>query len=137
MGLLRSRRAFIPGILALILLSGGGCLSDNNPTQNFVLGRVQVVVTDTNGAPAPLLNVNLTLTNKSIWRAALTGSDGKAEFGAAEGGVIIQNYLVNLDLSVQYVLAPNETNDKPVTPVENQTTVVQFKVAKSTIIPPA
>jgi hypothetical protein len=137
MHLSRPRKALVPGSLALLLLFASGCSSYSTPTQTYVLGRIQVAVTDTAGAAVPQLSVNLTLTNKSIWRASLTSSDGKAEFGASEGGVIIQNYLVHLILTGQYVLAPNETNDKPVTPIENQLIVVQFEVMKTSITPPA
>lgn len=137
MNLSRSKRILIPGILSLLLVSASGCLSDNTPTQNFVLGRVQVEIKDTDGAAVPLIRVDLTKTDKSIWREVLTTTDGTAEFGAVEGGVIIQNYLVHVILPVQYILAPNETNDKPVTPIENQITVIQVKLAKSSATPPS
>jgi hypothetical protein len=135
MRLLRSRLVLAPVLLAL--LSAAGCNS-SSATDNIVLGQVQVSVTDAGGNPVSGLNVDLLLTDKAtVWRRSLTSADGKAEFGAAEGGVILQNYIVRLTLGIQYSLATNETNDKPVTPVADQLTTVEFHVVKTTVVPPA
>src|SRR6476646_6194177 len=93
---------------------------------NYPLGNVTAVVVDTNGAPVDQVQVNLMLPDKAtLWRTAITGSDGKAIFGSGEGGVLVQDYLVVFPSSVQWSLASGETNFKPVTAVEGQTVTVQ------------
>jgi hypothetical protein len=103
---------------------------------DYPLGNVTAVVVDTNGAPVDQVQVNLMLPDKAtLWRTAITGSDGKAIFGSGEGGVLVQDYLVVFPSSVQWSLASGETNFKPVTAVEGQTVTVQFKVQKVVINP--
>lgn len=134
MDLIRSRFAFTVMLLAAVSLSGIGCNDTSAP--NYALGNVEVVVTEASGAPVSAVQVNLMLTDKAtLWRTAITGSDGKAQFGAGEGGVLIQDYLVFFPSNVQYTLAPGEANYKPITAIENQTVTVQLKVAKIVINP--
>src|ERR1043165_6678249 len=80
---------------------------------DYPLGNVTAVVVDTNGAPVDQVQVNLMLPDKAtLWRTAITGTDGKAIFGSGEGGVLVQDYLVFFPSSVQWALASGETNYK-------------------------
>jgi hypothetical protein len=117
---------FLP-ILAALAFSGG-CLNASDPGGS-VLGRIVVRVSDQNNAGVRDLAVDLMLTNRqTIWRSARTGSDGTAQFAGNEGGVILQNYIVRLRLIPAWQLAAGETNDKPVTPIGDQTVTVEFKL---------
>jgi hypothetical protein len=116
-------------LLAVAFL--GGC-TDTTDTGGTSLGRIIVRASDQNNAGVPDLMVDLRLANgQTIWRTARTGADGTAEFGASEGGVLLQNYIVRIRLTLQWQLATGESNDKPVTPVAGQTVTVEFKVAPS------
>jgi hypothetical protein len=137
MYLLRQRRISVSAILAVVVLSASACLSSNT-TDTLAIGRVQVLVTDSLGVGLSGVSVDLTLTDKlTIWRATLTTTDGTAEFAASEGGVLVQNYLVHVILPIQYSLSTGDTNDKPVTPVANETVIVKFKLAKTGLTPPS
>jgi hypothetical protein len=134
MNLLRSRstRSFA---LAGLLLCGGVACNSTSAT-SYALGDVVAVVTDANGAPVAQVQVNLMLTDKAtLWRTAVTGSDGKAQFGSGEGGVLVQDYLVFFPSQVQWKLADGETNYKPAKATQSQTVTVQFKVQKVVITP--
>lgn len=134
MNFVRSRLTRNVVLAGLILFGGVACNSSS--TGNYALGNVTAVVTDANGAPVEQVQVNLMLPDKAtLWRTAVTGSDGKAVFGSGEGGVLVQAYLVYFPSAVQWSLAAGETNYKPVTAVENQTVTVQFKVQKIVINP--
>jgi hypothetical protein len=120
-------------LLAAVSLFGAACNDTSAP--GYALGNVEAVVTE-NGVPVGQVQVNLMLTDKAtLWRTAITGSDGRAQFGSGEGGVIVQDYLVYFPSNVQYTLAPAETNYKPVKAVENATVTVQLKVAKVVVNP--
>ena len=120
--------------LAGFLIFATAC-NDTTAT-TYALGNVTAVVADTNGVPVDQVQVNLMLPDKAtLWRTAVTGTDGKAVFGSGEGGVLVQDYLVFFPSSVQWSLAAGETNYKPVKAVENQTVTVQFKVQKVVINP--
>lgn len=135
MNLLRLRSTRKIAFAGLILFVGAACNSSSS-TATYALGNVTAVVVDTNGTPVEQVQVNLMLTDKAtLWRTAVTGSDGKAVFGTGEGGVLVQDYLVFFPSAVQWKLADGETNYKPVTAVENQTVTVQFKVQKVVINP--
>ena len=109
-----------------------GCNDTSAPV--YAIGDVVVVVTDANGAPADQVRMNLMLPDKvTLWRIAVTGSDGKARFGTEDGGVLVQDYLVFFPIQSQWTLGAGETNYKPVKAVENQTVTVQFKVEKFVI----
>lgn len=130
---IRSRFAGTVTLLAVVLLSGIGCNDTSGP--GYALGNVEAVVTE-NDVPVGEVQVNLMLTDKAtLWRTAITGSDGKAQFGSGEGGVLIQDYLVFFPSNIQYTLAPGETNYKPITAIANQTVTVQLKVAKIVVNP--
>lgn len=134
MNLLRLRLTRNFALAALVLFGGAAC-NDTSGT-NYALGDVVAVVTDANGAPVEQVQVNLMLPDKAtLWRTAITGSDGKAQFGTGEGGVLVQDYLVFFPSQVQWKLADGETNYKPVKAVENQSATVQFKVQKVVINP--
>jgi hypothetical protein len=121
-------------LLAAVSFSGVGCNDTSGPT--YALGNVEVVVTEASGAPVSGVKVNLMLTDKAtLWRTAITGTDGKGQFGSGEGGVLIQDYLVFFPSNLQYALAAGETNYKPITAIENQTVTIQLKVAKVVINP--
>lgn len=133
MHLIRSRFTRAGMLLAAVSLFGAACNDTSGPA--YSLGNVEAVVTE-NGVPVGQVQVNLMLTDKAtLWRTAITGSDGRAQFGSGEGGVIIQDYLVFFPSNVQYTLAPGETNYKPITAIEGQTISVQLKVAKVVVIP--
>ena len=120
--------------LAGLLVFATACNSTTGTT--YAIGDVVVVVTDDSGAPADSVHVNLMLPDKAtLWRTAVTGSDGKARFGTDEGGVLVQDYLVFLPIQNAWTLAAGETNYKPANAVENQTVTVQFKVQKIVLNP--
>jgi hypothetical protein len=120
-------------LLATVSLLGAGC--NASESTGYALGGVEVVVTE-NNVPVSQVQVNLMLPDRAtLWRTAITLSDGKAQFGSGEGGVLVQDYLVFFPSNVQYTLAPGETNYKPVKAVENQTVSVQFKVVKVVVNP--
>jgi hypothetical protein len=104
---------------------------------NYATGVLTVTVTDTDNALVSGVGLNLMLPDKATtWRLAVTGSDGKATFGTEDGGmVLVQDYLVFFPPQTQWILAPGETNYKPVTAVKNQTVNVNFKVQKVVINP--
>src|SRR4026208_2371861 len=121
MQLIRSRFARPVMLLAAVLLFGAACNDTSGP--DYVTGTVTVTVTDTNNAPVSLVELELQLPDKAtIWRKAVTASDGKATFGLEDGGVVLaQDYLVFFPAHAQYTLAPGETNYKPITAIANQT----------------
>jgi hypothetical protein len=129
----RSRFVHLSIVSALSVFAVG-CNSTSAP--RYAIGDVVVVATDETGAPADQVHVNLMLPDKAtIWRTAVTGSDGKAQFGIEDGGVLVQNYLVFLPIQTQWALAADETNYKPANAVENQTVTVQLKVHKIEVTP--
>jgi hypothetical protein len=120
-------------LLAALSVFGAGC--NASESTGYALGTVEVMVTE-NGVPVPQVQVNLMLTDRAtLWRTAVTATDGKAQFGSGEGGVLVQDYLVFFPSNVQYTLAAGETNYKPVKAVENQTVSVQIKVTKVIVNP--
>jgi hypothetical protein len=134
MNLLRLRLTRNLALSGALLLGGVACNSTSAPS--YPLGDVIAVVTDANGVPVNQVQVDLMLTDKAtLWRTAVTGSDGKAQFGTGEGGVLVQDYLVFFPSQVQWKLADGETNYKPAKAVENQTVTVQFKLQKVVINP--
>ncbi|MFN2602843.1 MAG: hypothetical protein ABR582_08840 [Gemmatimonadaceae bacterium] len=121
-------------IVSALSVFAVGCNSTSAP--GYAIGEVGIVATDDNGAPADQVHVNLMLPDKAtIWRTAVTGSDGKAQFGTEDGGVLVQDYLVFFPIQTQWALAADETNYKPANAVENQTVTVQFKVHKIEVNP--
>ena len=135
MQLIRSRFARPVMLLAAVSLFGAACNDTSGP--DYITGTVTVTVTDTNNAPVSLVELELQLPDKvTIWRKAVTSSDGKATFGLEDGGVVlVQDYLVFFPAHAQYTLAPGETNYKPVTAIANQTVNVTLKLAKIVVNP--
>ena len=135
MHLSRSRFTRTVVLLAAVSWIGVACNDTSGPV--YATGTVTVTVTDTDNAPVDQVQVNLMLTDQAtLWRTAVTGSDGKATFGTEDGGVVlVQSYLVYFPAHAQYVLAPGETNYKPVTAIENQTVNVNLQLAKKVISP--
>jgi hypothetical protein len=133
MQLISSR--FARPVMLLAAVSSFGAACNASESTGYSLGNVEAVVTE-NGLPVSSVQVELWLPDKqTLWRQAVTGTDGKAIFGSGEGGVLVQDYLVFFPSNVQYTLAPGETNYKPVTAIENQTVSVQMKVAKIVVNP--
>lgn len=120
-------------IARIALLVGLPLVSACNEATAPDLGRVIVSVTEANNAGAALIPTDLLLaTTRQLWRATRTTTDGSAEFGATEGGVIPQDYIVTIDLiGTRYELANGETEEKPVTVVSGQTYTISFKVVKA------
>jgi hypothetical protein len=128
--------AVIGSILMLMGIAACSNLSAPAPP----LGHLQVFVTDSatgvgvGGLPMTLYVGSVT---GLAWAQLRTSTDGTGEFRPGDGGVIIQPYVVNLDLSSStYALAANETNNKPVTVLVGQTVTVTFKLHKGALGPP-
>jgi hypothetical protein len=124
--------AAILGIIGVTACSGIG---DPAPP----LGHLQVFVTDSaTGAGVGNLPMSLwanAFLTGTEWADLRTSTDGTGEFRPGDGGVIIQPYVVHLDLSASnYVLAAGETNNKPVTVVVGQTVTVTFKLHKGSVV---
>jgi len=126
----RSRAARRSVFFSVAVFALGACTDFSSPPPS--LGRVTVKVTAANETGVQGLPVDLLLPNKTtVWRAALTSTDGTAEFAEAEGGVIPQNYVVRLTFAGKpYVLAADETNDKAVTAAIGATQIVSFRIVR-------
>ncbi len=131
------RLSFVPRALAVasIALALSAC-TDFSKTPDL-LGRVTVKVTNDAGAPLSGISVDLLLNDRQTrWRNLLTGADGSGEFDTANGGVIPQTYVVRVLLSgTNFVIAPDDTNDKPVVVVLGQTHNVTFKLTPRVVGP--
>ena len=129
MRLLSSKRLLGSSLLALALLIVAACSLD---VAMYSTGRLQIQVVDTNGDPVPNIKADLLLEDKiTVWRSTTTGTDGKAEFDPAAGGVAIQGYYVRLILTPDWNMAPGEPNDKAVIPNGGSVIVVQFRITKA------
>ncbi|MDP9178624.1 MAG: hypothetical protein M3O61_13160 [Gemmatimonadota bacterium] len=94
-------------------------------------GRVQIQVADTSGNPVPNINADLLLDDRTtVWTSTTTGADGKAEFGAAGGGVTVRGYYVRLLLTPEWEMATDDSNDKAVIAYGGTVSVVSFKIAR-------
>src|SRR5688572_32194453 len=104
MRLFRSKRMLASTLLGASLLLVAGCSLDvamNNT------GRVRIQVADTSGNPVPNINADLLLDDRTtVWTSTTTGADGKAEFGAAGGGVTVGGYYVRLLQPPDWEMAP-------------------------------
>jgi hypothetical protein len=123
--------AVIGSILMLIGIAACGNLAAPAPP----LGHLQVFVTDSaTNVGVGTLPMSLwvgSFTTGTEWAELRTSTDGTGEFRPGDGGVIIQPYVVHLDLSAStYTLAASETNNKPVTVLVGQTVTVTFKLHK-------
>lgn len=119
-------------VLALAAVFFGGCLDS---TSNIPLGRLTVSVKDENGAGANAVVVDL-IRGTTLWASLYTSPNGTGEFRPGDGGVLPDNYTVQLRLdlggSTLYTLAADETGTRPATVVVDQTTTVNFKVTRRT-----
>ena len=128
MRLFSSKRILGSTLLAASLLILAAC---NLDVAMYSTGRLQILVEDLNGDPVPNIKADLLLEDKiTVWRSTTTGTDGKAEFDAAAGGVAIQGYYVRLILTPDWNMAPGEPNDKAVIPNGGSVIVVRFTIAK-------
>jgi hypothetical protein len=139
----RGSSIVIAAMLGMIGITACSGIGDPAPP----LGHLQVFVTDSatgagvGGLPMQLFVGNITTgPNGSIetagqeWAELRTSTDGTGEFRPGDGGVIIQPYVVRLDLTAtNYTLAAGETNDKPVTVAVGQTVTVTFKLHKGPV----
>src|SRR5687767_3321103 len=133
MRLFRSKRMLASTVLGASLVMVPGC---NLDVAMHTIGRLQIHVEDTAGNPVPNIRADLLLDDKiTVWRTTTTGADGRAEFDAAAGGVVIQGYYVRLILTPDWNLAPGEPNDKAVVPRGGSVLLVQFRIAKVTPVP--
>ncbi|HVF41129.1 MAG TPA: hypothetical protein VM939_14600 [Gemmatimonadaceae bacterium] len=123
-------------VVILALLAASACTDFSSAPPS--LGRVQVKVQATDQSGISQIPVDLLLPNKiTVWRAALTTTDGSAEFAEAEGGVIPQQYVVRILLAGKgYELAADEINDKPVTVQIGATQIVTFRLRRTGATPP-
>ena len=131
--LFRSKRMLASTLLGASLAVVPGCSLD---VAMHSTGRLQILVEDTAGNPAPNIRADLLLEDKTtVWRTTTTGADGRAEFDAEAGGVVIQGYYVRLILTPDWNMAPGEPNDKAVIPNGGSTLVVRFRIAKVALVP--
>jgi hypothetical protein len=111
---------------ALLLVCFVGCSDATAP-----LGRLTVKDIDANDAGVQGIFLDLYKLEAGrtiLWRTGITGSDGTAEMGAGEGGIVAGDYLVHVRFVTQHQLAPGESNDRRVTVNEGDNIVVTFRV---------
>ncbi len=124
-----SKKMIASMLLGALLLVVPGCSLD---VAMYSTGRLQILVEDDAGNPVPNIKADLLLEDKiTVWRSTTTGTDGKAEFDAAAGGVAIQGYYVRLILTPDWNMAPGEPNDKAVIPNGGSVLVVRCRIAKA------
>lgn len=119
------RRITTLAMLAIVSTS----LSCSSSTDATPVGALSIKVVDQNnvgifGVSADLYKV--VNGGGLLWRRSLTSSDGTAVFGAADGGVGAGDYYIHLTFSSNHALAVGETNDRPVTVVAGDNTVITF-----------
>lgn len=128
MRLSSSKRGLGSTLLAASLLIVTGCSLD---VEMATTGRLQIFVEDTAGNPVPNIAASLLLDDRTtVSSSTTTGTDGRAEFEAGEGGVAVQVYFIRLNLTSDWTMASDDTNDKPVIPSPGSVIVVPFKIAK-------
>ena len=128
MRLFSSKKFLTSTLVGVLLLIAAACSLD---VAMYSTGRLQILVEDVNGDPVPNINADLLLDDKiTVWRSTKTGTDGKAEFDAAAGGVAIRGYYVRLILTPDWNMAPGEPNDKAVIPNGGSVIVVRFTITK-------
>ena len=127
-----SRSQFTALLAFGLLLGAVGC----DVTTTYPLGRLSARVVDPNnaGLEGALLDLYKVEGGRSIlWRASMTGSNGIAEFGASDGGVIAAEYFIRVRFTTQHELGPGESNDRPVTVNEGDDIVITFRVVPKDI----
>ena len=119
-------------VIVFAAVLAGGCTDFSSPPAQ--LGTLLVSVKDENNAGVGGIPVDLYVAQGMVqWAALSTSADGSGEFRARDGGVLPQSYIVRITVGGQYLLAPGETNDKPVTVVAGESRTVTFKLAKKVI----
>jgi hypothetical protein len=111
------------------LLCAFTSLACSDSTSASALGKVSAQVVDANNAGIQGVQADLykvVAGGAILWRSGLTSSNGVAEFGASDGGVIAGDYYVHLSFINNYRLVAGETNDKPVTISSGSDNVVTF-----------
>lgn len=114
-----------------LTLGSSGC----DLTESYPLGKLSVRVIDANnaGVQGALLDLYKIENGTPIyWRATATSSDGTAEFGASDGGVIEGVYFIRVRFTTAHGLAEGEINDRPVIVREGDEIVVTFRVVPET-----
>lgn len=122
---MRVSRLLIVATLAAVFAP----LACNDSTSATPVGKLSVQVVDANGTGVQLAAVDLYKAFGAdfiLWRAARTSSDGIAVLGETDGGVAEGDYIVHVSFITNFVLAPGETNDKPVTVRGGDDLVVTF-----------
>jgi hypothetical protein len=112
----------------MCLLAALGC---NDSTSSSGLGRVSAQVLDAGNAGVQSVKADLYKVLEGgaiLWRSGLTSSNGIAEFGVSDGGVVAGDYYIHLSFVTGYRLADGETNDKPITVNGGDNDVVTFHV---------
>jgi hypothetical protein len=120
----------------MCLLAALGC---SDSTSASGLGRVSAQVLNAGNAGVPSVKADLYKVLEGgaiLWRSGLTSSNGIAEFGASEGGVVPGDYYIHLSFVTSYRLADDETNDKPITVNAGDNDVVTFHVVAAGPGPP-
>jgi hypothetical protein len=120
------RRRITPlAILAIVFAT----LSCGSSTDATPVGGLSIKVIDQNNAGIFGVSADLYKVVSGggvLWRRSLTSSDGTAVFGAAEGGVGAGDYYIHVSFSSNHELAVGETNDRPVSVVAGDNTVITF-----------
>ena len=120
------RRRIAPLAILTILCT---TLSCGGATSTGPIGQLSIKVVDQNNAGIFGVSADLYKVVSGgglLWRRSLTSSDGTAVFGAADGGVGAGDYYIHITFSTNHQLASGETNDRPVTVVAGENTVVTF-----------
>lgn len=129
-----NRSSFIrrSALIAFSAVLASSCTDFSSPPD--ALGHLLVSVKDDTGAGVPGMNVDLLLNDRTTrWAAVLTTANGGGEFRPGDGGVIPQTYIVRFLPTGQYILAADDTNDKPAVVVIGQNLTVNFKVTKKVV----
>ncbi|HMJ16820.1 MAG TPA: hypothetical protein VK478_00385 [Gemmatimonadaceae bacterium] len=123
-------RNFRRGIEALAVLAIlGTTLSCGSSTSTGPVGQLSIKVVDQNNAGVFGVSGDLYKVVSGgglLWRRSLTSADGTAVFGAADGGVGAGDYYIHVAFSSNHELAVGETNDRPVSVVAGDNTVITF-----------
>ncbi len=100
-----------------------------------LLSIVTVSVVDDKNAGVAGIAVDLLLSDRTtVSQTKRTNSTGLGVFAVDDGAVIPQSFVVRVQMSGSgYLLAPGETNDKPVTLVVGRAGAVVFKVVRPTV----
>jgi uncharacterized protein YfaA (DUF2138 family) len=120
------RFSAIPSLICLL-----AALACSDSTSASGLGKLSAQVVDASNAGVQSIKVDLYKVLEGgavLWRSGLTSSNGVAEFGAADGGVVAGDYYIHLSFITSYRLATGEANDKPITVSAGNNYVVTFHV---------